>query len=123
MGKKGRLFITISFQLSVIISFSQVNKAPAYPLAVHDPYFSIWSFSDKLNESTTNHWTGKDHSLIGLLSVDGKLYKFLGEPARELKPILSIGETQPYNCQFTETKNEPARNTNSRDLNINSRGR
>ena len=104
MGKKGRLFITISFQLSVIISFSQVNKAPAYPLAVHDPYFSIWSFSDKLNESTTKHWTGKDHSLIGLLSVDGKLYKFLGEPARELKPILSIGETQPYNCQFTETK-------------------
>jgi len=62
------------------------------------------NWTDKLNESTTKHWTGKDHSLIGLLSVDGKLYKFLGEPARELKPILSIGETQPYNCQFTETK-------------------
>ena len=71
---------------------------------MHDPYFSIWSFTDKLNESTTKHWTGKDHSLIGLLSVDGKLYKFLGEPARELKPILPIAETQPYNCQFTETK-------------------
>src|SRR6187402_584082 len=104
MRNKWRLFVTISFQLSVIISFSQVGKAPAYPLVVHDPYFSIWSFTDKLNESTTKHWTGKDHSLIGLLSVDGKLYKFLGEPARELKPILPIAETQPYNCQFTEAK-------------------
>src|SRR6187401_447766 len=104
MRNKWILFLTISFQLLVIISFSQVNKAPAYPLVVHDPYFSIWSFSDKLNESTTKHWTGKDHSLIGLLNVDGKLYKFLGEPARELKPILTIAETHLYNCQFTETK-------------------
>src|SRR5678810_807237 len=104
MGKKGRLFITISFQLSVIISFSQVNKAPAYPLAVHDPYFSIWSFSDKLNESTTKHWTGTDHSLIGIVNVDGKLYKFLGDFPRELKPILPDSDLQPYDCQFTETK-------------------
>jgi len=99
-----RYFIQIAFFFISIASFCQVNKAPAYPLVVHDPYFSIWSISDNLNESTTKHWTGKDHSLIGLLSVDGKLYKFLGEPARELKPILPIAETQPYNCQFTETK-------------------
>jgi len=99
-----KLFLLFTFEFLLITSFSQVNKAPAYPLVVHDPYFSIWSFSDKLNESTTKHWTGKDHSLMGLLSVDGKLYKFLGEPARTLKPILPIAETQPYNCQFTESK-------------------
>src|SRR6478752_1705998 len=104
MRNKWRLFLAIGFQLSVVISFSQVNKAPAYPLVVHDPYFSIWSFTDNLNESTTKHWTGKDNSLIGILSVDGRLFKFLGEPSRELKPILPIAETQPYNCQFTETK-------------------
>ncbi len=72
MRKKWKLVLIISFQLLAIISFSQVNKAPAYPLVVHDPYFSIWSFTDKLNESTTKHWTGKDHSLMGVLSVDGK---------------------------------------------------
>jgi len=99
-----RYFIQIAFCFISIASFCQVNQAPAYPLVVHDPYFSIWSFSDNLNERTTKHWTGKDHSLMGLLSVDGKLYKFLGEAARELKPILPIAETQPYNCQFTETK-------------------
>ena len=103
-GKKRHWLLTIIYQLSVIISFSQVTKAPAYPLVVHDPYFSIWSFSDKLNESSTKHWTGKDHSLIGVLSVDGKLYKFLGEPSRELKTILPDAELQSYNCQVTETK-------------------
>jgi len=98
---------TFSLLLSIyfcFISFSQVNKAPAYPLVVHDPYFSIWSFTDKLNESTTKHWTGKDHSLMGLLNVDGKLYKFLGEPSREYKSILPWAEESPYNCKYTETK-------------------
>ena len=99
-----RYFLLFTFHVLLLDSFSQVSKAPAYPLVVHDPYFSIWSFSDKLNESTTKHWTGKDHSLMGLLQVDDKLYKFLGEPERILKPILAIAETQPYNCQFTQSQ-------------------
>jgi len=86
------------------ISFSQITKAPAYPLAVHDPYFSIWSFTDKLNESTTKHWTGKDHSLMGLLTVDGKPYKFLGEPPRKYRSILPWSEESAYKCRYTETK-------------------
>jgi hypothetical protein len=101
-----RYFFLFTFEFLLFTSFSQVNKAPAYPLVVHDPYFSIWSFTDNLNESTTKHWTGKDHSLLGVLSVDGQLYKFLGEPPRTLKAILADAETHPYNCQFTETKPE-----------------
>jgi len=99
------LFLT--FHVSLFTSIGQVNKAPAYPLVVHDPYFSIWSFSDKLNESTTKHWTGKDHSLLGLLLVDGNIYKFLGEPARNYRPILPWAEDLTYTCQYTETKPEP----------------
>lgn len=58
---------------------SQVKRMPAYPLVTHDPYFSVWSATDALNTSTTVHWTGKQHSMVGIISVDEKPYKFLGE--------------------------------------------
>jgi hypothetical protein len=85
-------------------AFSQAAKAPAYPLVTHDPYFSIWSFTDKLNESTTRHWTGKDNSLLGMLSVDGTIYKFLGEAPRKTKAILADADDNAYACHYTETK-------------------
>ncbi len=99
-----KLFLLFAFEFLLTTSFSQVKKAPAYPLVTHDPYFSIWSFSDKLNESTTRHWTGTDHSLLGFLSVDGRIYKFLGQPPVPLQPILPDAELQSYSCQFTETR-------------------
>src|SRR5215831_994342 len=96
--------LLLASSILTLYSYSQMDKAPAYPLVVHDPYFSIWSFTDKLNESTTKHWTGSDQSLIGLLTVDGKLYKFLGEEPPKLETILPDADDQSYSCQFTESK-------------------
>jgi hypothetical protein len=99
-----KLFLLFTFEFLLFTLSAQVNKAPAYPLITHDPYFSIWSTTDKLNESTTTHWTGKEHSLLGMITVDGKLYKFLGEPARDLKPLIPDSDFENYSCKFTETK-------------------
>ena len=53
-------------------------RAPAIPLITVDPYFSVWSPDEILNYKTTMHWTGKNNPLIGVVSVDGKKYTFLG---------------------------------------------
>lgn len=53
-------------------------RLPSVPLVTSDPYFSIWSPYDKLNEGSTKHWTNDEKSLIGAscrrksISVHGK---------------------------------------------------
>ena len=74
-------------QLQATDLFTPVQKTdlrlPSVPLLTSDPYFSIWSPYDKLNEGTTKHWTDDEKSLIGAVRVDGKVYRFMGKQALE----------------------------------------
>ena len=63
-------------------------RSPAYPLITIDPYTSIWSFTDRLNEDVTRHWTGKGQGLLGVIDVDGVSYRFMGkEVSTEETPV------------------------------------
>lgn len=53
-------------------------RPPAVPIVTVDPYFSIWSCADSLHHDQTRHWTMEPHSLVGLVRVDGRTYRFLG---------------------------------------------
>ena len=53
-------------------------RAPAVPLVTHDPFFSVWSFADKLTDDTTRHWDGVRKYMMGLMAVDGVIYEFMG---------------------------------------------
>ena len=53
-------------------------RAPAVPLLTNDPFFSVWSFDDKLYDNATRHWSGIKQNLLGLVSVDGETYRFMG---------------------------------------------
>lgn len=81
----------------------QVDKAPAYPLLVHDPYFSVWSFTDELNASPTKHWTGREQAMTGWIEVDGHRYGFMrdsaDERARQTRREMNATQTiYGFNC-------------------------
>jgi hypothetical protein len=96
------LFLAV-FLVLVYHGMGQSQKAPAYPLITHDPYFSIWSVSDTLNHSTTKHWTGADHSLTGAIKVDGKIYNILGMDEMNYETVLPASDDKIYACQYTES--------------------
>ena len=54
-------------------------RYPAIPLITVDPYFSIWSCADELCADSTRQWTGRRHSVVGLLQIDDAYYKFMGK--------------------------------------------
>ena len=95
------IFLATLASLFAFAGYAQSDQAPSWPLLTHDPYFSVWSFSNKINESPTAHWTGKPQPIVGLLRVDGVTYSFLGKPAPELEAIQPTGEVKPQPAKIS----------------------
>ena len=73
----------------------------AYPLFTKDPFFSIWSGSDKLNEGNTIFWTGDIKRTYGILKINNQSYCFLGDAPgiakmEQLKVEVSLFRTTYY---------------------------
>lgn len=78
-------------------------RAPAYPLVTIDPYTSAWSATDQLFDSPVKHWTGKTHSLIGAIRVDGQTYRFMGKEDIPLKTLLPMANEEAWNGKYTNS--------------------
>ena len=77
-------------------------RLPSVPLVVSDPYFSIWSPYDKLNDGDTRHWTNDEKPLEGLLRVDGKTYRFMGSKDKYLlESIVPMADEVRWKAQYT----------------------
>lgn len=96
------LLIAVIHFCGITVSTAQVNvgsdiykspynitlRAPAVPLILSDPYLSIWSSYNTLNEGNTMHWTEVEQPIIGALRVDGKVYRFMGKDAPMLVSLI-----------------------------------
>ncbi|AEU35316.1 glutaminase family protein [Granulicella mallensis] len=69
---------------ALLTTRASAQREPAVPLVTHDPYFSVWSMTDKLTDGPTRHWTGTEQPMRGLLRVDGKSYRVMGDSPREV---------------------------------------
>lgn len=64
-------------------------RSPAVPLVTIDPFTSVWSDADHLYDEETKHWTYEVenhegvHGMLGLVSIDGKVRRFLGSLGKD----------------------------------------
>ena len=80
-------------------------RLPSVPLILSDPYFSVWSPCDALNEGNTKHWTNDDKPLEGLLRVDGTVYRWMGSAQRELmETVVPMADEKAWEGQYTRRK-------------------
>ncbi|WP_321333734.1 glutaminase domain-containing protein [uncultured Bacteroides sp.] len=76
-------------------------RAPAVPLITSDPYLSIWSAYNTLNEGSTTHWTGTEHPLLGALRVDGKTYRFMGKDKMNMETLVPMTDAGTWQGSYT----------------------
>jgi len=69
----------------------RMDRAPAVPLVTHNPYFSVWSMSDRPTDDWSKHWTGKIQAMCGMVRVDGRPFRILGPEPKAAEAMTMTG--------------------------------
>lgn len=85
---------------------SNALRLPSVPLVSVDPYFSIWSPYDRLYQGSPTHWHNTPKPLNGVIRVDGKAYRFMGQT---LETLAAMANEKVWTGRYTTS--EPTGNT------------
>ena len=97
---RGAFTVLLAFTGMIALAQSDL-RAPAYPLITHNPNFSIWSMGNELNTSPTKHWTETNHDLLGLIRVDGAVYRFMGVEPTLYRTVLPAADESDRPVAYT----------------------
>lgn len=96
---KNCMLFAVAF-LSATLAAERPFRPPAVPLAVNDPFLSLWSAADRLTDAETTHWSGATQPLSVLLEADGKTYRLCGmapvgipalrQTSTEVRPLTTV---------------------------------
>ncbi len=98
MKKAAALFLMILASATLVKSQSAVKepaqfRPPSVPLITHDPYFSIWSPSNRLTDMETVHWTGTNNPVHSMIKIDGKTFRLMGARPTNVEPMRQLSLT------------------------------
>ncbi len=81
--------------IATLLVAPTMARVPAVPLVTHSPYVSAWSMADRLTDRWPTHWTGGTNAMLGLVRIDGKVFRWMGPnpslPGREIPPLNQTG--------------------------------
>ncbi len=78
-------------------------RAPAYPLITVDPFFSVWSCSDYLEESYTKHWTGRPSPIYMTVYIDGQPYRICSFDKNNVNRVCSFNRVPQTDVSVSAT--------------------
>lgn len=81
-------------------------RPSAIPLITQDPYFSIWSTSDKPADDVTHHWTGRRNPMTLGVYIDDRFYLLIGQnvPHSDRKSFGYIPYIPQIDLEVTPTR-------------------
>jgi hypothetical protein len=61
-------------------------RPPAIPLVTTDPYLQSFVMGDTATDGVVKHWDQRDKEMLGMIRIDGTVYRYLGDCGKALAP-------------------------------------